>query len=148
MTDPTLRRRDFTITRVFDAPRELVFAAWIDPEQLARWWGPEGLHTPLETIEVDPRPGGVFRLTMVTPDGAHEFPSDMRFREIVEPERLVYEWDAQRGLGAGEVTVTFADRAGRTEMTTYFVGETTDAMAKMSQEGWGTQLDKLDALLR
>jgi uncharacterized protein YndB with AHSA1/START domain len=142
-----MRRREFTITRTFDAPRQLVFDAWLEPEQLAQWWGPEPLRTPLESIEVDPRPGGMFRATMVTPDGADEFPSEMRFREVVAPERLVYEWDAQRGLGAGEVTVTFTERDGRTEMTTHFVGDITDAMAKMSQEGWGTQLDKLDALL-
>jgi len=147
VTDPTMRRHEFTIVRVFDAPRELVFNAWLEPEQLAQWWGPEPLHTPLDSIEIDPRPGGVFRTTMFSRDGAQEFPLAMRFREIVAPERLVYAWEPQRGLGAGELTVTFAERDGRTEMTTYYVGEATEAIMRMSQEGWGTQLDKLHALV-
>jgi uncharacterized protein YndB with AHSA1/START domain len=137
MTEPDrqMRRREFTLTRVFDAPRELVFAAWIEPEQLARWWGPAGMTTPLESIEIDARPGGVLRLTMVSDEGLGEFPSEMEFRAVEAPERLVYGWEAQRGLGAGEVTVTFADRDGRTEMVTHFVGDSTDEMAVMALAG-------------
>ena len=142
-----LERREFTIVRTFDAPRELVFRAWTDPDQLALWWGPEGISTPRATIELDPRPGGVFRFLMVSDEDGTEFPSEMAFVEVVEPERLVFGWQPQRGLGAGTVTVTFADLGGRTEMTTYYSGETTEAMARMSEGGWGTQLDKLEALL-
>ena len=142
-----LERREFTLTRTFDAPRELVFRAWTDPDRLAAWWGPEGISTPRGTIEVDPRPGGAFRFVMVSDDDGTEFPSDMRFLEVVAPERLVFGWEPQRGMGAGTVTVTFADLGGRTEMTTHYEGETTAAMARMSEGGWGTQLAKLEALL-
>jgi uncharacterized protein YndB with AHSA1/START domain len=145
MTEMT--RREFTLTRVLDAPRELVFRAWTDPDQLAAWWGPEGISTPRSGIEVDPRPGGAFRLVMVLDADGTEFPSDMEFREVVEPERLVYGWEAQRGLGAGTVTVTFADLGGRTEMVTHFVGDSTDEMAAMAQAGWTTQIAKLERLL-
>jgi uncharacterized protein YndB with AHSA1/START domain len=143
MAESRMTRREYTSSRVLDAPRELVWKAWTEPEQLARWWGPKGMTTPRDKIDVDLRPGGVFRLTMVSEQGGAEFPSDMRFREVVEPERIVFGWEAQRGLGAGEVTVTFKDLGDRTEMTTRFVGYQTDEVARVSQVAYGTQLDKL-----
>jgi uncharacterized protein YndB with AHSA1/START domain len=142
-----MSRHEFTLTRILDAPRELVFRAWTDPDQLAAWWGPEGFSTPRAGIELDPRPGGVFRFVMVLDADGTELPSDMRFREVVEPERLVFGWEAQRGLGAGTVTVTFADLGGRTEMVTHYVGDATEAMARMSRGGWTSQLAKLEAFM-
>jgi uncharacterized protein YndB with AHSA1/START domain len=62
---------------------------------------------------------------------------------VVEPERIVFGWAAQRGIGAGEVTITFRDLGGRTEMTTHFVGYQTDEIARASQAGWHMQIDKL-----
>jgi uncharacterized protein YndB with AHSA1/START domain len=147
MAEPRMTRREYTSTRVLDAPRELVWKAWTEREQLAQWWGPKGLSTPLETIEVDLRPGGAFRLTMVSDATGAEFPTDMQFREVVEPERIVFGWQAQRGLGAGEVTVTFKDLGGRTEMTTRFVGYQTDEIERASRARWETQIDKLTAHL-
>lgn len=139
-----MTHREFTLTHVFDAPRDLVWRAWTEPQRLTRWWGPEGLHTPLNTIEMDVRPGGVFRLTMILDADGTEFPSDMAFREVVEPERLVFGWDAQRGLGAGEVTITFTDLADKTEITTHFAGYATDEVAEQAQAGWAQQLGKLE----
>lgn len=115
MADHRMTRREYTTTRMLDAPRELVWQAWTEPEQLARWWGPKGLSTPIETIELDLRPGGAFRLTMVSDTTGAEFPTDMHFREVVEPERIVFAWEAQRGIGAGAVTITFRDLGDRTE---------------------------------
>lgn len=141
------KRRDITKTWILDAPRELVWNAWTEPEQLARWWGPRGMNTPLETIEMDVRPGGVFRLTMVAANGA-EFPSDMRYVEVEEPSTLVYEWDAQRELGAGRVTVTFTDLGdGTTEVKTRWVGDATDEIFAGAQIGWEGQMEKLVALV-
>lgn len=139
-----MNHREFTLTHVFDAPRDLLWRAWTEPEQLSRWWGPEGLHTPLNTIAMDLRPGGVFRLTMVLDADGTEFPSAMAFREVVEPERLVFGWEAQRGLGAGEVTITFSDLGDKTEMTTHFAGDATDEVAEQAQAGWAQQLGKLE----
>src|SRR5438093_9715892 len=82
--------REFTITRVFDAPRELVWKAWTDPEQVARWFGPRGISTPRSTITMDVRPGGTFALTMIGDDDGKEYPSGGTFLEVVEPERLVW----------------------------------------------------------
>jgi uncharacterized protein YndB with AHSA1/START domain len=139
-----MTRRQQTFTRVFDAPRELVWKAWTEPEQLARWWGPRGISTPLETIEVDLRPGGAFRMTMVSDADGAEFPTEMEFREVVESERLVFAWEAQRGLGAGQVTVTFEDVGdGRTEVSSHFDGFTTDEIMADAEVGWNGQLDKL-----
>jgi uncharacterized protein YndB with AHSA1/START domain len=142
--DGGMTRRQQTFTRVFDAPRELVWKAWTEPEQLARWWGPRGISTPLETIEVDLRPGGAFRMTMVSDTDGTEFPTEMEFREVVESERLVFAWEAQRGLGAGQVTVTFEDVGdGRTEVSSHFDGFTTDEIMADAEVGWNGQLDKL-----
>src|ERR1700759_4205405 len=114
--------REIDIVRLFDAPRQLVWNAWTDPDQLARWWGPAGMTTPRGSIEMDVRPGGVFRLVMVSGDGT-EFPTEMRFREVVAPERLAYEWDDRRGIGAGSSVITLKDLGGgKTELTNHYAG--------------------------
>jgi uncharacterized protein YndB with AHSA1/START domain len=128
--------REFTITRVFDAPRELVWKAWTDPEQVARWFGPRGISTPRSTITMDVRPGGTFELTMVSDDDGTEYPSGGTFLEVVEPERLVWR---DRDLDL-TITLTFADLGGRTGMTCHVVGETGGAAA---YDGWSTMLDEL-----
>jgi uncharacterized protein YndB with AHSA1/START domain len=142
-----MTRRQMTFTRVFDAPRDLVWKAWTEAEQLALWWGPRGISTPLETIEVDLRPGGVFRMTMVSDADGTEFPTEMEFREVVEPERIVFAWEAQRGLGAGQVTVTFTDLGDQTEVSSHYDGYATDEIAADSEVGWNQQLEKLGQLL-
>ncbi len=127
---------EFTITRVFDAPRELVWQAWTDPEQVARWFGPRDITTPRSTITMDVRPGGTFAYTMVSDDDGTEYPSGGTFLEVVEPERLVWR-DRDIDL---LVTVTFTDLGGRTEMTCHVVGRTGGAEA---YDGWSTMFDKL-----
>jgi uncharacterized protein YndB with AHSA1/START domain len=140
--------RERTMSRVFDAPRDVVWRAWTESEQIALWWGPRGMTVPLESIEMDVREGGVFRLTMVADGTGAEFPSDMYFREVVEPERLVFAWEAQRGIGSGSVTVTFKEVGeDRTEVTTDFAGFATDEIFAGSKVGWEGQLDKLGALV-
>jgi uncharacterized protein YndB with AHSA1/START domain len=136
MADTPPIDREFTITRVFDAPRELVWKAWTDPEHVARWFGPYGFTTPLSTVTMDVRPGGTFELTMVSDDDGTEYPSGGTFVEVVEPERLVWE-DRDIKL---TVTVTFTERGDQTEMTCHVVGETGGAEA---YDGWSTSFDKL-----
>jgi uncharacterized protein YndB with AHSA1/START domain len=99
---------EITIRRIYDAPRERVWAAWTDPAQIARWWGKRGWTTPPESVALDVRPGGVFRLTSVNDDDGREMPLETTYSEVVEPERLSF----------GPATVTFTDLGdGRTEMT-------------------------------
>jgi uncharacterized protein YndB with AHSA1/START domain len=117
----TASDRELVITRVFDAPRELVFQVWTDPAHVTKWWGPHGFTAPLETVTLDLRPGGSWRIRMLTPDGA-EFWMYGVYREIVAPERLVFTYC---GAPAPDepahetlVTVAFAELSGnRTAMT-------------------------------
>jgi uncharacterized protein YndB with AHSA1/START domain len=140
--------RELTLTRTFDAPRQLVWDAHTVAEQLAKWWGPSIMHTPLETITIELHTGGAFRLTMVSDIDGAEYPSEMTIREVVPIERLVYGWDAQgRGITAGEVTVTLTEDNGQTLLVQRFVGEISEDMFPMMKQGTNEQLDKLDALL-
>src|SRR5258708_33929318 len=90
MSDHTRTLGELSITRVFDAPRELVFRCMIDPEHLTHFWGPVGTSAPIDKIVLDPRPGGAFETTMVNDAAGSEYPSRGAFVEIVEPERLVW----------------------------------------------------------
>jgi DNA-binding transcriptional ArsR family regulator len=84
-------REEIAITRVFDAPRELVWEAWTNPKQVAQWWGPNGFTTPV--CELDLRPGGAIRIDMRGHDGT-VYPMTGIYRENVEPERLVLTSEA------------------------------------------------------
>jgi uncharacterized protein YndB with AHSA1/START domain len=132
----TKAHRELTITRVLNAPRELVWKAWTDPEHVARWFGPRGFTTPRTTITMDVRTGGSFELMMVADDDGKEYPAGGTFLEVEEPERLVWR-DRDVDL---TVTVTFADLGDRTEMTCHVVGKTGGAQA---YDGWSTMFDKL-----
>jgi uncharacterized protein YndB with AHSA1/START domain len=83
--------KQFTITRVFDAPRELVWRAWTDPDEAPAWLHPRAIVTPRESVAFDVRPGGSYRYTMVTPDGA-TYPTAGIYREVSPPDRLVFTW--------------------------------------------------------
>ena len=102
------------ITRIFDAPRELVFKAWTDPEHLVRWMGPRGFRSTVLRSEL--RPGGAYRIHMLGPEGDDHWTQGV-FREIVEPERLVMagSWaDAQGNPTSPEtlLTITFEELEG------------------------------------
>jgi uncharacterized protein YndB with AHSA1/START domain len=113
---PNTADREIVITRVFDAPRELVFKAWTDPKHVAQWWGPKGFTT--TTYEMDVRPGGVWRFVMHGPDGV-DYKNKIIYIEIVKPERLVYSHggDEEGEPGQFHVTVTFAEQGGKTKLT-------------------------------
>ncbi len=145
--------RELVITRIFDAPRELVFKAWTDPRHVAQWWGPKGFTNPV--CEMDLRPGGALRIVMRAPDGA-EHPMRGVFREVVEPERLVFTniaVDAQGNtLLEGLTIVTFAEHGGKTKLTLHtsaagVAAEAAQMLAGMAQ-GWTESLDRLEDRLR
>lgn len=106
--------RSIVITRVFDAPRALVFKAWTDPAQVEQWWGPDGFTT--TTHEIDVRPGGMWRFTMHGPDGV-DYENKIAYLEIVEPERLVYVHGDEGDPALFQTTVTFVERNGTTTLT-------------------------------
>lgn len=108
--------RALIATRIFDAPRALVFEAWTDPKHLAQWWGPYGFTT--TTLAFDMRPGGVWRFIMHGPDG-RDYPNRITFDEIVKPERIRYRHGGDEDIHPGgfEVVVTFADLGRKTRLT-------------------------------
>ena len=103
-------------TRVFDAPRELVWQAWTDPKHLAQWWGPIGFST--TTSAFDMRAGGVWRFVMHGPDG-RDYQNRITFDEIVRPERITYHHGGGDDVEPGQfrTTVTFEDLGGKTKLT-------------------------------
>jgi uncharacterized protein YndB with AHSA1/START domain len=107
--------RELVFSRVFDAPRGLVFKAWTDPQHVAQWFGPNGFTTTIH--EMDVRPGGAWRFIMHGPDGV-DYDNRIVFVEVVEPERLVYiHGSGQEDDQGFEVTVTFADENAKTRLT-------------------------------
>lgn len=112
-----LSEREILLTRVFDAPRELVWDAWTDPEKIVHWWGPRGFTTTI--YEMDLRPGGIWRHTIHGPDGT-DHPFESRFIEVVKPERIVYshDWANKSAPGAPSVlTWTFEALGEKTRLT-------------------------------
>jgi len=149
MSSQPASERDVVITRVFDAPRALVWKAWTDPNQVAQWWGPKYFTTPV--CEMDVRPGGAILIQMRGPDGALYLNKGV-FHEIAEPERIVFtslafEDDAGNHQIEALNTVTFEEHNGKTKFTLRAVvvkstPEVAGALAGM-EEGWNLSLDKL-----
>jgi len=135
----TAKRPEFRIQRVFDAPRRLVFEAWSKPEHLSRWFAPDPLTTP--RCEIDFRPGGAFRLTMLTPDGL-EFPFEAVFGEIVPPERLVFTGKIHDGNDV-HTTVTFTEVGGKTTLSVHQVFAFESDATRGAPVGWAKTLDQL-----
>jgi uncharacterized protein YndB with AHSA1/START domain len=135
--------RELVVTRVFDAPREVVFAAWSDATQAAQWWGPQGFTT--ISCEMDVRPGGAYRACMRSPEGTRHCRRGV-YREVVRPERLVFTlaWEDADGNPGHEmmITVTFADVAGRTRLTLHQTGFETVAARDDHRRGWSSCLER------
>jgi len=135
--------------RELDAPRDLVWKMWTDPDEVTKWWGPEHFTTPRETIEFDLRPGGVCRLTMIGPDG-EEYPSDGHFGIVEPPERLSFgeETTDHPMIESGETTVEFIDLGNdRTKVVVRSRLICAEGLVSMAQAGWASQLDKLECVL-
>lgn len=135
------------LTRTFAAPREKVFRAWTDPQEVKRWFHPPGYETP--SAEIDLRVGGKYRLGMrKLPDGEVFYLSGT-YREVRRPERLVYtwQWEAEPELGATLVTVEFHDRGGSTEIVLTHELFPTEKARQEHEQGWGGGLDNLGKIL-
>ena len=159
--------REIVITRVFDAPRELVFEAWTEAKHMTQWWGPRFFTNSI--CEMDVRPGGAYRIVMRGADGV-EYPITGVYREVRKPERLVMTMDCSGHPAAwhdlvkpnrqesetnpaGEMlaTVTFDQVGGKTKLTVrvrLISAEIREAMLKMGMtEGWSESLDRLEELV-
>ena len=161
-TDVDIRDRELVLTRVFSAPRKLVFKVWTDPKHVSKWWGPKVFTNPV--CEIDLRPGGAFLYVMRSPQG-QDFPVQGKFIEIVPNERLVYidesfkQQDMWKALIGSKVssdvdfstlhliyTVTFEDHGDETKFTLvarFVSNEVRDAMIGLQMaEGWTESLEK------
>jgi uncharacterized protein YndB with AHSA1/START domain len=137
--------QEIRITRVFDAPRALVWQAWTDPEHLARWWGPEGRTTPVDSVTLELRPGGTFRVGSISDEHGDDMVTLGRFREVAEPERLVLEEAAEDSWHDGAVSeVTLIElEDGRTEMRFRATIHTTEEMIGIAEVGLTSAFDRL-----
>jgi uncharacterized protein YndB with AHSA1/START domain len=152
--------QEIVITRVFNAPRELVWKAWTEPEHLMRWWGPKGYTAP--ACRIDLRVGGKYHFCMRSPEGKNYWSTGI-YREIIEPERIVctdsFADEHGNPVPASHygmpgdwpdellVTVTFEDDEGKTRMTLRQVGIPAGEMKEMAGAGWNESFDKLAATL-
>ena len=152
--------RILEITRVFDAPREVVFRHLVEPDLIARWWGPDGFAVPADRVEVEAKVGGAHRKTMVL-EGAEiaaamampvgtEFPDAATVLEIAPPELLVLSSEPQPEIGLVERTVTRIELHEEGPDRTRVVlidGPYDDVMAPNAEMGWTQQFGKLERLL-
>jgi len=153
--------QELVITRVFDAPRNLVWKAWTEPEHVMEWWGPKGFTAPI--IKTDFRVGGKSLLCMRSPEG-EDYWSTGVYKEIVEPERIVTTdsfSDAQGNVVPAShygmngdwplellVTVTFEEDDGKTKFTLRHEGFPDRENRDLAKAGWNESLDKLAEYLK
>lgn len=144
--------KELVMTRVFDAPRELVYKAFTDPDQLSQWMGPVGWSVPRDTVELDPRPGGRERFVMVNDsDPEQQSPVNATFTEVVENELIVATeiWEGVEGVQEGgtmKVRLEFHDENGKTRLELR-QGPYTAEVESMARQGWESSFTKLDKLL-
>jgi uncharacterized protein YndB with AHSA1/START domain len=142
--------QELVLTRVFDAPRELVFKVWTDPKHVARWWGPHRFTNPV--CELDLRPGGAILIHMRGPDGT-VYPMTGVYQEIVRPERLVFTSAALDASGNPMfeilTTVTFDEENGKTKqiLRARVMKRTAQAAPYLAgmEAGWTQSLERLAA---
>ncbi|EQA35982.1 hypothetical protein LEP1GSC047_0362 [Leptospira inadai serovar Lyme str. 10] len=143
--------REISTTRIFNAPRDLVWKVWTDPNHVAQWWGPNGFTNTVHEMSV--KPGGVWRLTMHGPDGV-DYPNKIVYFEVIKPERLVYSHGSgdEENPGDFHVTVTFTERDGKTEIfmrALFKSAKERDQVAKEhgAIEGMKQTMDRLEQFL-
>ena len=141
---------ELEFVRTYAAPRQLVWDAWTDPDQIAQWWGPRGISTPRESIELDLRPGGRIAFDMVDDATGQRYPNSGTFLEVDPPARIVWSDDGfADGTGKGTATVTFTEVDASTHQLTVHISSRTSATTVRAgaEQGWGSQLDKLAEFL-
>ena len=148
--------RAIVVSRLFDAPRTLVFDAFTDSKHVGNWWGPRGFS--ITTQSMDVRVGGVWRFVMHGPDGV-DYPNKITYLEIMKPERLVYDHGDAGAPGYFRTTVTFAEEGLKTRLTMRLLFQSAEERetvvkkynaiegANQTLERLGEQLEKMQELL-
>lgn len=149
MTSGSGSGREVRVSRIFEAPREVVFSAWIDPDQITAWWAPEGCEVPRETVDIDARAGGRIHFSMVESNGGAVFPVRLEIAQISVPELLVLlsEPEPEIGLPNRMLTRVVFEAQGDGTRVTITQGPHTDEMQGQAELGWLGSLDKLERLL-
>ena len=144
--------REIVITRLLNAPPELVWKAWTEQKHVENWWGPNGFTNTFQKFEV--KVGGAWRFVMHGPDGA-TYPNRIVFSEVVKPERLVFLHDSDKDNDPDgfHVTVTFARQGNKTRLTMrslFAYAEVRDKVVKEygAIEGGNQTINKLEAYLK
>jgi len=161
MESQTRNEKELRIVRVFDAPRERVWKAWTDPEQVKSWWGPRSFTAPFAKIDL--RVGGKYLYCMRSPDGKDYWSTGV-YREIVPLQRIVAtdSFADEKGnvvpathYGMSPdlplefvVTVTFEEYQGKTRLTLKHTGFPSGRDSEMASEGWNESFDKLAETLK
>lgn len=139
------------VTRIFNAPRDVVFKFWTDPNHVAKWWGPAGFHNPREDVEIDLRVGGRFQLRMVETATGAEVQVRGTIVELVAPEILAIHLDVPQPIGLPpievRVRVQFHDHGDRTRITLHQGPFSTADQREQTVGGWNQSFDALDRLL-
>lgn len=140
--------RELVITRTINAPRELVFAAFSDPEHISQWWGPNGFTT--TTANMDVRVGGNWRFIMHGPDGT-DYPNFISYTEIVKPERICYDHGEDESAPMFSVVITFDAVGEKTALTLRTLCQSAEQLEGMKKfgavEGGKQTLERLDHYL-
>jgi uncharacterized protein YndB with AHSA1/START domain len=144
MSDQNPAAGELTFTRVFAAPRELVFRCLTEAEHLTHFWGPAGVSTPLDGITVDPRPGGVFETVMVNDADGSQYTMRATFVEVVTPERIVWT-DPDSGMTTSSVLTDLG--GGRTEVRIHQTRVPAPMLSPEARAGFLTSLDRFAAHL-
>jgi uncharacterized protein YndB with AHSA1/START domain len=141
---------ELEFVRTYAASRQLVWDAWTDPDHMTQWWGPRGISTPRESIELDLRPGGRMSFEMVDDATGQRYPNSGTIVEVDPPARIVWSDDGfSDGTGKATATVTFtADDDTTTTLRIHLVADFSDTVRAGAEEGWGSQLDKLEEFLQ
>jgi len=146
MTNTDSSLGELTYTRIWDAPRELVFECLTTPEHLTHFWGPVGVSTPIENITVDLRPGGVFETIMVNDADGTEFPSRGVYVEVDRPRRL--SWTEKDVEGGMVTSITFNDLGdGRTETVAHQTNVPEMFRTAEAQAGMASSFDRMASYL-
>lgn len=145
---PDVTESDVFITRAFDAPRDVVWRFWTEPEHLAKWFGPAEVHIDDASVVVQPHVGGRWDLDMVDDESGERYPLRARFTAIIPPEYL--EGFVEAGSTDGEISgvtlrVWFHDHGAKTRMTLH-QGPFSVEHRDLTIDGWVTSFDKIDAI--
>jgi uncharacterized protein YndB with AHSA1/START domain len=143
----TAQDQQVLITRIFEAPRDVVFRAWTDPDHVARWFGPEAFDTPRETVAIDLRVGGRFELTMVQRESGAQFPVRYEIVELDPPRLLVLRSEPMPEVGIHEPTFTRIELHDHGDKTRMSLSDGPYTQAAHAEAGWNVAFTKLDALL-